>query len=216
MATRSSTRYMTISELEAGSETAPIWALNGSAESDAGQVGDVQVGIPKINGSKIDPLFLPQTWLPQCLTDQIPRRQLLQATEFRQAVHKNLIVLITQAYADTLLAGEGAQEEKERLIEQKRHIREATAARSITQSNADIINTSEISDAAPMRTERNPNEFEPSFLLFAENLQLKSDIEALNLIRGRGKVTRREVEHLVHLLHDKPKTVKTLKARLEK
>jgi len=215
MATRSN-KYLTISDLENGPENEPIWALNGSAESDAGQVGDVHVGIPKINGSKLDDLFLPQSWLPVCLTDQIPRRQLLQSTELRRAVNSNLIVLITAEYAKSLLAGEGANEEKSRLLELKRHVREATAARSITTANTDIINTQEIADSKSERTERPANELDPAFELFANNLTTKSDIEALNLIRGRGKVSVREVKYLLKVLHDKPKTTTMLKARLSK
>jgi hypothetical protein len=208
-----SSKYLTIEDLETGIPTDPIWALNGSAESDAGQVGDVHIGVPKLNGSKIDPLFVPQTWLPSRLTDQISRAQLLAASEFRQAVNRSLIVIISDEYAKKLLAGDGADEEKDRLTQQKRTVREATAARSITQSNTDIINTSELEDEASKPTTRPADEMDPSFEMFANNLKSKTDVEAMNLIRSRGKVTRKEVAYLVKELHDKEKTVAMLKAR---
>lgn len=209
-----STKFVTIEELEQGDQKEAIWALNGSAKSDAQQVGDVHIGIPKLNGSKVDPLFLPQTWLPHRITDQIPRAQLLAASEFRQAVNSQLAILITDAYAKSLLASEGATEEKERLVQLKKTIREATAARSITQANTDIINTSEIDDTPKGGAERSANELDPAFEMFANNLVNKPDIEVMNLIRGRGKVTRREVKHLLHVLHDKPKTCAMLQARV--
>ena len=212
-----SANHLTIDDLESGDVRSVIWALNGAVQSDVGRPGDVHVGIPKINGSKIDPLFLPQTWLPQRLTDQIPRAQLLAASEFRQAVNRELIVLITPEYAKKLLARDGADEEKTRLLDLKKTIKEATAARSVTQANTEIVSTSDLDDARHVGDEADrpaKNALDPSFELFANNLVAKSDIEAMNIIRGRGKATRLEVKHLIHILHDKPKTLAMLNARI--
>ena len=210
-----SKKYVSISELEQGDAKTPIWALNGSAESEISQPGEVHVGIPKINGTKIDDLYLPQTWLPICLTDLIPRQQLLAASEFRNAVNNNLVVLITAEFASEIQAQDGAREERARLTEHKRAIREETGARSITGSGAEIVSQSELMD---------PKEAEPevkdalsaSFVMFANNLESKSDIEALNLIRGRGKFTGKECMYMIKNLHDKPKTVEFIKAKRKK
>lgn len=208
-------KYLTVSELEAEDQKLPIWALNGSADSEIRQAGDVHVGIPKINGSKIDPLYLPQTFLPQCLTDQIPRAQLLASSEFRNAVNNRLLTLVTPEFAAHMLEDDGVEEEKERLVALRRTVRDATAARSISQSGAEIYSTSELTDKTNEQVEaRAPGELDASFVMFANSLTLKTDIEATNSIRSRGRVSRSEVEHLVKTLHDKPKTIAMLKDKL--
>jgi hypothetical protein len=207
-------KYITVSDLEKADQKEPIWALNGSADSEVGQPGEVHVGIPKINGSKIDDMHLPQSWLPVCLTDQIPRAQLLASSEFRNAVNNRLVTLISTEFAKDILSQDGVEEERTRLIEAKRTVREATAARTIQQSGADVISTSELNDAAQEVHAHDPNELAPGFLMFVDTLESKSDIEALNLIRGRGKFNRRELDHILTELHDKPKTTSFITERI--
>lgn len=200
-------KYLKISDLEQGDQQQPIWALNGSSESEINQPGEVHVGIPKINGTKIDDLHLHQTWLPTCLTDQIPRAQLLASSEFRNAVNNRLVVLISPEFAAEIQDQDGVAEERDRLMEMKRNVREATSSRSISQSGAEIISTSELNDVGrDAETEEAPEALSPGFVMFANNLESKSDIETLNLIRGRGKFTGKELDHLVKSMHDKPKT----------
>lgn len=207
-------KHVTITELESGNQADPIWAINNSANSDVGQPGDVHCGIPKINGTKLDALYVPQSWLPVCLTDQIPRAQLLASSEFRNLVNSELVTLITKDYAAQISAQDGAVEEKERLNEMKRAVRAATQARTISGSGAEIISTQEMNsdeDEAP----KGPKELDQAFIMFANNLTLKSDIEALNLIRGRGKFSGLEIKNLIKTLSDKPKVVAFLTARVD-
>lgn len=205
-------KYLTVSEIEQGEVNTPIWAINGSAQSEVGMAGEVHVGIPKLSGAKIDPMTLPQTWLAQCLTDQIPRAQLLASSEFRNAVNSGLVVLVTPAYAETINTQEGAAEEQEALTQRKRQIKEATAARSITQSGTEILNSAEIIDGKTQ--EEKAAELSDAFLTFAVSLTTKADIEIINALRSRAKMTRREVKHLITALVDKPKTVQFLKEKL--
>jgi hypothetical protein len=209
-------KYYTVTEIEAQIKYEPIWAINGSSQSEVGQAGDVHVGIPKVNGgTKVDSLYIPQTFLPHCITEQIPRGQLLASSEFRNAVNSKLLILITSEYADQLLKGPGVAEERERLMQLKRAVREATAARSITQSGAEILNTSDTESDSTDNPKDKP-ELSASFSMFANTLTSKSDIEVMNALRSRGRISRLEVRHLVKLLSDKPKTVDFLKAKLEK
>ena len=211
-----SNKYVNVSSLEQGDQKDPIWALNGSAESELGQPGEVHVGIPKVNGSKIDDLYIAQTWLPTCLTDQIPRPQLLASSEFRMAVNNKLIVLISADFAAEILEQDGATEEKERLTEMRRAVREATASRSISDSGAEVISTSEIQDNREAASESKSDELDSGFVMFANTLEDKTDVEALNLIRGRGKFTSREVRHLLKNLTDKPKVEAFFRSKMVK
>ena len=207
-------KYVNISSLEQGDQQRPIWALNGSADSEIGQPGEVHVGIPKLNGNKVDNLYLPQTWLPTCLTDQIPRPQLLASSEFRNAVNNNLIVLISEPFADEIQQQEGVREERSRLAELRRTIREATSARSIQTSNADVVRAEDVMDGTT--TQEEPSALTPGFVMFANNLSSKTDIAALNLIRGRGNLSAAETKHLIKTLQDKPKSKEFLKAKRKK
>ena len=206
-------KYLSISELEAGNQLEPIWAINNSANSEVGQPGDVHCGIPKINGTKLDALYIPQSWLPVCLTDQIPRGQLLASSEFRNLVNSELVTLVTAEYASQIASQDGASEEKERLAEMKRAVRVATQARTISGSGAEIISTQELDKED--EAAKGPKELDQSFIMFANNLTLKSDIEALNLIRGRGKFSGLEIKNLIKTLNDKPKVVAFLKSKIE-
>lgn len=201
-------KYTSISELEQGDSRQPIWALNGAADSDVGQPGEVHVGIPKVNGgSKVDDLHVPQSWLPSCLTDQIPRAQLLASSEFRNAVNSKLIVLITPEFAERVLSQDGADEERARLAQMKRAVKEATGARTIQESGADVLST-ETSEAT--RNEvvaAAKKELSPSFVMFVNSQAERPDVEVMNAIRGRGKFTSRELNHMIKKLGSKPKTL---------
>jgi len=212
---------VTISQLEQGNLTDPIWAVNNSVASKARQQGEVHIGIPKTNGTKLDDLFLPMTWLPICLTDQIPRKQLLDSSEFRDAVNSKVLQLITEEHAKLLLSQDGADEEAERLDERKRQIEEATAARTIQDSGAEIVSMQELADRAKGgasiesndRSVREEKEspVEPGFAMFVETLITMPDAEALNKIRARNSAKRSEITYMLDRLRHKEKVVAFLR-----
>ena len=208
---------LSISDLEQGNEKDPIWVLNGSANSKAGMAGEVHVGIPKRNGSKVDDLFLPMTWLPIRITDQIPRAQLLESSEFRNAVNSGLLQLITQQKAETIMREDGAVDEKERLSERAKEIQSATAARSIKDSGAEVVSVQELADNNRTQMDeerRDPNALDAGFVMFVNAIKDSTDVEALNRIRGRGNFTRPEISHMVKELKGKEKVVAFLKKAL--
>lgn len=208
-------KFLTITEIEQGDPKDPIWAINGSAQSDIGVAGEVHVGVPKINGTKVDNLTLPQTWLAQCITEVIPKPQLLSSSEFRNAINSGLVILVTPAYAEMINNQEGAAEERAALNDRKRQIRDATAARSITQSGAEIVNSAEITDRNDAASEVKASALSDAFMTFVTSLTPKSDIEVMNALRSRARMTRREVKYLIKNLADKPKTVQFLKDKLK-
>jgi hypothetical protein len=211
------TDEISIASLEQGSDKDPIWVLNASANSAARQAGEVHIGIPKKNGTKVDDLYLPMTWLPIRITDQIPRAQLMESSEFRNAVNNGLMQLISSDKAMAILAEDGAQEERERLSERARQIRDATAARTIKDSGAEVVSVQELADANRTQMgdeERDPNALDPSFIMFVNAIKDTADTEALNRIRGRGTFTRPEIAHMVKELKGKEKVVAFLKKAL--
>lgn len=207
-------KQLSLSDLERQVSTDPIFVLNTSANSDVAQAGEVLIGIPKIGGGKIDPLFIPQTWLPVEVTKQIPRAQLLASSEFRHAVSNNLITPIDEASASKITRQDGAKEERKRLEELRRHIREAGAARTISSSGATVtmvgtpgFDDDEEEGSKPEAEAKEPKSvISPNFAMFVDKVKTLNDIQALNEIRNRKRFSRKELEYLKANLADKPKS----------
>lgn len=205
---------LTIATVESQATNVPIWALNGSAE--VREAADLLITIPKLNGAKVDSLKLPSTWLPICITEQIPRAQLLAASEFRQAVNQGLVILINAKDAESMLDGEGAEEEKERLRETETRVRDALAARGIHADNVSILSGAEIQSTRGAPTEIVANELDPSFVIFFDSLVAKTDVETMNAIRTRGRFRRTEVQHMAAHLIEKPKSLECVRGMLNR
>jgi hypothetical protein len=204
---------LSMSELESAPATEPIWVLNTAVRSDVGQAGEIILGVPKINGSKIDPLHIPQTWLPIEITRMIPRGQLLAASEFRQSIENKLITPISKEYAQKILSEEGAKEERERLDELRKHIRAAGAAKTLGGAPEVVMVDSETAVTTEASAKKSA-ELDAAFVMFAERLVGESDISALNSIRSRGRFSKKELLHLKKVLVNHPKSVAKIQERL--
>lgn len=217
--------------------TGPIWVINSAASSRFQLTGQIVVSIPQPNGIKSDALVINQTWLPVDISQRFRRDRLLNATEFRAAVVNGLLTVISEKDAERMLRQEGAAEETQRLRDLEEHVRSAGAARTIGDSKVEITRTDGVDDedenpvevfgvddepevnvarAAKKGVEADENGLLPSFLMFANKLELENDLAALNAIRARAKFTRREIKYLAKTLKNKPKTLAQLKARIEK
>lgn len=200
--------------------TKPIWGVNTASESELGVVGEILLAIPSPNGGTPDRLVIPQTWLPQELTRVINRRRLLNSVEFRSAVDKNLISLISEEDAQRLLRQDGAAEEQARIRERQRQIRQAGAARTLADSKAEvsradgvaveeddtggrnktvIIDQNENANVAELAA-NGVEEAEPgisvNFKMWADRLALSKDVLAKNDIKSRRKFSAAELRFL--------------------
>lgn len=211
-------KYLSVRDIDA-IPTGPIWVLNTAPESELQVAGDVHLGIPKLNGSKIDPLFIPQTWLPIDITEFVPRAQLLESAEFRNAVAKQLITIITPEFAQEILQQEGASEERDRLAARRRAIRDVGAARSLTKGKGEVTmvggDDADEDDTPQEAAPKKKKKFATGFLAFAESLISKPDMAVMNAIRSRRVSARAELLRLKTLLKDKPKTLSMLNASLK-
>lgn len=200
--------------------TKPIWAINTAAESELGVVGEILISIPSQTGGSPDRLVVPQTWLPQDLTRMINRRRLLNSVEFRSAVDKNLIGLITIEDAQRILRQDGATEEQEKLRERSRQIRKAGAARTLSDTKTEITRADGVVEEDEDNHGRNKtvvidqnenanmadlaaagvDEVEPGisvqFKMWADRLALTKDVLAKNDIKSRRKFSSTELRFL--------------------
>lgn len=184
-------KYLTIAEIEEAPSSEPIWALNGTG--NVRTAGDLLVSVPKISGTKVDALKVPATWLATCLTEQIPRMQLLASSEFRQAVTRKLILLISKEDAATINQGFGAEEELQRLSEDEKRVQAALAGIGVHSDTPDLVTEA--------------NTMDPGFVIFFDTLKEKSDVEAYNAVRTRQRISRQEAQYLALHLVSKPNTV---------
>jgi hypothetical protein len=203
--------------------TRPIWGINTAAESELGVVGEVLIAIPSPSGGKPDRLLIPQTWLPQELTRVVTRKRLLESAEFRSAVDKQLISLISIEDAERLLRQDGAAEEQEKIRERNRQIRQAGQARTLADSKTEVSradgvvvaddgdeessgrnktviidqnkNTS-VAELAANGVEEHEPGIKMDFKMWADRLHLEKDILAKNSIKSRRKFSAAELRYL--------------------
>ena len=216
-------RRTTLAELEL-STTGPVWALNSSSSVvGAGLGGDIHIGVPKLNGSKTDPLHVLLTWLPVDLTASIPRDQLLASSEFRKAVKDGLLTLITPEHAAEIEQQEGAAEERARLNAKRDAVRRTEAARNLTGNKVGEIkmvstmtaDDDEDAGAAETAAPAKKTSVTATFKSAMQSLAQRSDIDTLNVLRTRA-MTRAQVSHAAKLFRDKPKTAAHLAKLLAK
>ena len=214
-------RRTTLAELEL-STTGPVWALNSSSSVvGAGLGGDIHIGVPKLNGSKTDPLHVLLTWLPVDLTASIPRDQLLASSEFRKAVKDGLLTLITPEHAAEIEQQEGADEERARLNAKRDAVRRTEAARNLTGNKVGeikMVSTMTADDdeeAAAPEAPVKKTSVTATFKSAMQALAQRSDIDTLNVLRTRA-ITRAQVSHAAKLFRDKPKTAAHLAKLLAK
>jgi len=211
--------------------TKPIWGINTAAESDLGMVGEILITVPSANGGQPDRLLVQPTWLPQELTRVIQRKRLLGAVEFRQAVERGLISLISSEEAERLLRQDGAAEEQEKIRERAREVRKAGSARTLADSKTEIsradgvvaededdskgrnktviIDHNENSSVAELAAD-GIEEHEPGvsvqFKMWADRLALSKDVLAKNDIKSRRKFSSAELRYLARTM---PRTFTT-------
>lgn len=225
-------KFLPISNFDKNAKsTRPIWGINTAAESDLGMVGEILITVPSANGGQPDRLLIQPTWLPQELTRVIQRKRLLGAVEFRQAVERGLISLVSPEEAQRLLRQDGAAEEQEKIRERAREVRKAGSARTLADSKTEIsradgvvaeddddqrgrnktviIDHNENSSVAELAAD-GIEEHEPGvsvqFKMWADRLALSKDVLAKNDIKSRRKFSNAELRYLARTL---PRTFNT-------
>lgn len=226
-------KEITMSELEQTDKGA-VWVLNSALRSEYEIEGEILVNVPSSQG-RPDLVKIPQSWLPFEMTSKFPKSRILDSVEFRSAVGKGLITVISEADAHAMLRQEGAKEERARLKAQDAHIKAAGSVRSIADANVSITNPNELNrtNGVPVETHGgadqpslarqiaasngqalDENGLKPNFVTFFNKMKLQQDMDALNSYRNKGRFSRRELRWMRDNLPAHPKTIKVIKSRL--
>ncbi len=194
------TRKITLRQLE-GSKNGGVYVQNAAP---ATMRGIISFTVPKLRGNGKDLVRVHKTWIPQDLSEQVTKQQLLDSSEFRSTVSKGLIEILNPEWAETILEREDA------VLEKKRLMMISSASQRILQSQALTENAN---DALKRPNERTKGkEFEegevrvsggeqredenPTLVRFKtllETLEDKSEAQIMNALRNEGEFTRAQV-----------------------
>lgn len=105
-------KWTSLAELEQKT-TGPVWVMNTTEQQ--GEAAQILISVPKINGTGVDVVRIPRTFIAVDLTQQVPRLQLLNSAEFRKSVQKQLIKLCSEAYAKAILSTADGKAEQRRI-----------------------------------------------------------------------------------------------------
>jgi hypothetical protein len=102
---------LSITELLDEKDSAPLYAINTSDINGLQPRGDVYITVR--NGDRDQMIKLYNTWIPIDLTAFAPRQTILNSPDFRQAMQRGRIQLVSNSVAnDVLQSGEAADEER--------------------------------------------------------------------------------------------------------
>lgn len=225
-------KYLSISDLhkQGSKSNAPIWVINTADQSRVGQAAEIVIPVAQPGGQgDPDLLRIPQTWLPQEVTAIIPRKRLLNSTRFMKSIQDGLISIISEDDAARLMRQSGAREESSRLLALQKHIKDAGAARTISDSGAIITRADGLEDDDDDEDDNGRNKTvvidtnakqsvaqlaangledeEPGistqFRMWTDRLNLMKDMEAKNAIKSKAKFSKAELKFLSQKLHSK-------------
>ena len=196
-------KFLTLTEVINQDSNAPIYAINNSPMSVIERAGELTIPVPKPNGAGYNHLFIPMTWLPVELTSQIPRDQLLQSVELRQALNDGLIGLISEKSANSLNSESGAKQERKRLNDLRKQT-QLNVSRSMTDNQAEVIT------GAPAQA----TGFSDSFTNWVERMVTQPDRKILNEVRIRRVFKLSEIKYMISSFHEKTETIQMLNEML--
>lgn len=209
----------------------PIWVLNTADESLVGAAGEIIITIPQPHGGgDPDLIRVPQSWLPKDLTTIVPRKRLLASSKFLAALNSNLIAIISSEDAAKLLRQTGAKEEAQRLLALQQHQRAVGGARTVTdgmkaangsigradgliddeeeeeqggRNRVGVVNeqTLTVAELAADGVEDEEPGITPSFKMWADRLNVGTDIAARNAVKSKGKFKKAELSFLARTLN---------------
>jgi hypothetical protein len=211
---------ITIRELEE-STAGSVFAVNNSPRSHR---GDILFSTPKMHGNGIDAVRVVKTWIPQDLTEQVTKQQLLNSSEFRKTVSKGLIRLINPEYADVVLASDDARAEQQRIANARSASQNIMRAANLTSSKDEKDNLTptqkrrqaNLAAADEDNADRAPNmdSSESPFDVMINSLTTKSETEVLNALRNEGELTRKELKKVAAVFEHFPRVQKFCEKKL--
>lgn len=181
-----SSKYLTLNELEHGDPKEPVFVLN-NAPPIGGMRSRLIIPVPKSGMTNTqDTLNIPPTWIPVELTGQTTRDSILQSSEFRKLVSKDYVRIVSPEYAKKALRGEEAQEEIRRIKQEDLMVDAVAMEHSLrtTQPEIAVEGSSEAS-------------IKPALILLLDNPTNTDELSILNSLKSVVNKSEADLEYIV-------------------
>lgn len=176
----------TLAALEKAGDKGRVFVLNRSTNDEPGRI---VLSIPKLNGNGQDLVRIPHTFVAIDLTEQIPKNQLMQSSDFRKTVNSGLLDLVTEEYAELLLGTPEGKAEVRRLQNEAQMHRTANANAGVV--NREVVEVSKIGKAEKAEAEKTVRT-EPQTRIQSFVLEAKNDrLNAAQIIAGLKRINTR-------------------------
>jgi hypothetical protein len=211
-------KYTTLEEMEKSSK-GPLFVMNTTSGDLSGKV---LISIPKTNGQGHDMIRIPKTFIPVDVTlDGPPRKNIIQATDFRSSIGKGMIKLATREYAELLLNSPEGKEELRKLQNERMAINQVTSnmgMREETEEDEYVDSKSNVGAKAKADSEKRASG-KASDVSIKLRTMVSNAIEddwtetkILAETRNYGQLTLLEIKFLNKKFKDLPRVSKYLRA----
>jgi len=186
--------------------------------------GDIIFSAPKLSGNSADVVRIVKTWIPQDLSEQVPRAQLMASSEFRKTVRNGLCQLIHPVYAERVLETEDAIAEQTKINNLRNAARAMARAEETTGDDEGDTRRTPTKDrrtrnqahaAANPKTEMTDSQGEDPFNVFLTSLENKKETDILNALRNEGQFTKKELKKARKAFIDHTRVVRWIDKKIE-
>ncbi len=165
-----------------------VWVTN---QTKGAMRSAVQFAVPKMSGQGTDAVIVPVTFIPINLTEQVAKRQLLSSADFRKAINRGLLRLISDEEAETLLGTPVAQSESTRL---QRELLQLATGEVLSSTGTPEEKAEEVV----------PSGISARVVSFASMLPEATDEqEALATVMSMGELEQAEKDYIKKAAHEK-------------
>jgi hypothetical protein len=196
---------LTTEELHAGNGA--LYVINTSDQArksrDSGG-GDVMISVKHGDVSRI--IRVPKTWVPVEVTKTVPRKILVEAAYFLEAVAAGLITPVATKDAIEVLRSDRAQEELERMEQHETAVEAEMRSKGISKNTYVTGGREEEEEEKPVKQPKrgisvvdfdSPEAVKVSFIAWTNKINALTEKEALNELRRRGSVEQEEAVYLI-------------------
>lgn len=176
-------KTLTLNDLLRQDSNEEIWVLN---TTQGATRGNVLFPVPNATGTDLDNVVIFNSFVPQCLTNQVTRKQLLESAQFKRAVNRGLLKLVSVEHANVLLQEPGAREEADKV--RKMDINSASSEAQFG-----------LGPEAQEQAEKAREGVSMPVTQFAELMDQNSDMEALNTLRSLGDLTLKDYRYVLKI-----------------
>ena len=184
---------LTLTDLGRQEQNTPIWVMN---ETKGDRRGIVIFSVGGGGSGRETSVTIHATFAPTCLTDQVARSRLLDSPEFKLAVSRDMLRLISEEYAQELLADDATRAEYDKV--------RTTSVNTITQDALNGVGTdpNAIGDVNNVGGEVRASAISNPVSQFIAMMDGMTDDEAYVTVRNMGVLTMIEYAALLKKARD--------------